>query len=179
MNLKYKRWQKLFFWCLGIFIASAFCMKWMEPDLVSGGRSFTVIGLEITYTKQELAAILGGLDDTVKAILRYHLSFDFMFMAGVYPGIAALCMMGREKAASKTLKKILGALAVLQLLAWGCDIFENVCLLTWIKDPIIGNEFGYYHVIVWTKWILALTGALVSIPVCLKRKKNKILILSS
>jgi hypothetical protein len=172
MISNYKHWQKLFLFCLGLFAGTAFCMKWMEGDFLLNGEKFTIIGLEISYPKEKVAAILSGVDEHVKTILRYHLSFDFAFMAGVYPGIAALCMMAKEKSVSIKAKRLLSSLAVLQIAAWGCDIFENYCLLNWIKNPVIGNEFGMYHFIVAAKWIIALTGALLAIPLSLKRRKK-------
>lgn len=115
---------------------------------------------------------MSGLDDHVKTILRYHLSFDFAFMAGVYPGIAALCMMAREKSVSGSLRKILLFFAALQLVAWSCDVYENICLLHWIKHPVIGNGFGAYHLIVAAKWIIALVAALVAIPLAIRHKRQ-------
>jgi hypothetical protein len=171
MAINYKLWQKIFLFCLGLFVATAFCMKWMEGDFVQNGQKFTIIGLEISYSKEKLAAILAGLDEHVKTILRYHLSFDFVFMAGVYPGIAALCMMARHKLAAAGIRKILLVLAVLQMLAWGCDIFENYCLLKWIKDPVIGDEFNFYHIVVSVKWIFVLTGALFAVPLAVRKRK--------
>ena len=41
----YKKWQKIFLFCLGISIAAGFCMKWMESDLVANNEVFTIIGL--------------------------------------------------------------------------------------------------------------------------------------
>ena len=172
MSTNYKRWQKLFLFCLGLFTGTAFCMKWMEGDFWQGGQKFTIIGLEISYSKEKVAAILAGLDGHVKTILRYHLNFDFAFMAGVYPGIAALCMMAREKSVNSILKRIFFAFAALQLVAWGCDIAENCYLLKWIKNPVIGNEFGLYHFIVAAKWIIALTAVLVAIPFAIKKRKQ-------
>ena len=171
MNQGYNFWQKLFLFCLGLFIAAAFCMKWMENDFLQNGSVFTIIGLEITYPKEKVVSILSGLDYHVKTILCYHLSFDFVFMAGVYPGIAALCMMAREKSYNKRIKKILLLLALLQPVAWGCDIYENICLLNWIKAPLIGSEFGTYHTIVATKWIIALVAVLSAIPIAMRRKR--------
>ncbi len=171
MNTNYKLWQKLFLFSLGLFAGTAFCMKWMEGDFIQNGQKFTVIGLEIPYSKEKVAAILAGLDEHVKTILRYHLSFDFAFMAGVYPGITALCMMARNKSTGKILPKILFFFAALQMLAWGCDIFENYCLLKWIRDPVTGNDFRTYHIIVYLKWFIALTGALLAIPLALRKRK--------
>lgn len=163
-------WRRLFLFSLGLFAGTAFCMKWMEGDFIENGQKFTIIGLEISYAKVKVAGILAGLDEHVKTILRYHLSFDFAFMAGVYPGIAALCMLARGKLSGSGIRKILVAFALLQIVAWGCDIYENYCLLKWIKNPVIGNEFSFYHIIVSAKWIIALTGALFAIPFALKKR---------
>lgn len=167
-----KPWKSLFWVCLGLVAGTAFCMKWMEGDFWRNGEKFTIIGLEISYPKEKLAAILSGLDDHVKTILRYHLSFDFAFMAGIYPGIAALCMMGRQKTSKPALRKFLFGLALLQTIAWGCDIAENTFLLKWTRDPVIGKEFGIYHFVVYTKWLIALTGALLGILFNVRRKKQ-------
>lgn len=171
MNLNYQRWKKLFLFSLGLAVSAVFCMKWMENSFWFQNEKFTILGLELFYPKEKMVFILSGIDEHVKTILRYHLSFDFAFMAGVYPGITALCMMGREKVKQNFLKKILFLFAFLQLAAWGCDIAENSFLFKWIKQPVIGNEFSTYHVIVWTKWIIALIGALLSIPLNLLRRK--------
>ncbi|MBI5857332.1 MAG: hypothetical protein HZB42_06750 [Sphingobacteriales bacterium] len=170
MNKNTDRWKMLFWCCLGLFTGTAFCMKWMEGDFIQSGRLFTIIGLEISYPKEKVITILSGLDEHVKTILRYHLNFDFVFMAGVYPGITALCMMARKKVNSAAVRKFLLAFALLQLPAWGCDVFENLSLLKWINDPVIGNEFGLYHFIVASKWIIALTGATLAIPILLFKK---------
>ena len=171
MKVNYNRWRMLFHFCLGLFIGTAFCMKWMEADFIQDGRLFTIIGLEINYSKEKLTSLLAGLDGPVKTILRYHLNFDFAFMAGVYPGIAALCMMARHKAGNSLLRKILFAFAAFQVIAWGCDIAENYYLLKWIKNPVIGNEFGVYHFVVYTKWFIALAGIILAIPLAIKKRK--------
>src|SRR3979490_3145055 len=97
MNLSYRRWKKLFLFCLGLSAGTAFCMKWMETDLWVNGEKFTIMGLELFYTKEKVMTVLAGLDGHVRTILNYHLHFDFAFMAGIYPGITALCMIAGEK----------------------------------------------------------------------------------
>jgi hypothetical protein len=165
-----QRWRNIFWPCFGLFIAAAFCMKWMEGDFIFNGKVFTIIGLEITYSKAEVMAILSGIDEKVKTILGYHLAFDFVFMLGVYPGIACLCMMARAKTGKVWLKKLLLLLAILQLVAWACDIAENIYLLSWIKEPVINSFFAFFHLLVYVKWILALTGAFLAIPLVLKKR---------
>ena len=61
------------------------------------------------------------------------------------------------------MKRVLFIFAFLQVFAWGFDIIENYYLLKWLKQPIIGNEFGFYHVVVYSKWAIALSGALIAL----------------
>lgn len=168
MNKVYYRWQKLFLFCLGIFIAAAFCMKWMESALTAGGKLFTVIGLEISYPKQKVIEIMSSFDPGVSRILRYHLSFDFIFMPGVYLGILSLCMMAKYKTTSRKLRSFLLVLGCLQLVAWLADITENIFLLRWIYNPAIGSEYSAYHYIVIAKWVIALMGVFVATPFVLR-----------
>ncbi|MBL7747755.1 MAG: hypothetical protein JNM19_10035 [Chitinophagaceae bacterium] len=173
MSTNNKGWQRLFIFCFGLFAGTAFCMKWMESDFIYNEKLFTIIGLEVTYPKEKVAAILGGLDGTVRRSLEYHLYFDFAFMVGVYPGILALCMMARNKSANRKMRLFLSVLAIGQFIAFGCDIAENWFLLQWLELPMIGSEFGVFHIIVYIKWILALSGALIAIPLALRRGQKK------
>lgn len=172
MNTNTRNWKNLLYCCLGLFAGTAFCMKWMEGEFRQNDQLFTIIGLEISYPKEKVIAILSGLDNHVRTILRYHLSFDFAFMAGVYPGIVAMCMLARNKFQGVAIRNLLMILALLQLLAWGCDIVENICLLKWIKEPVIESGFSTYHFIVAVKWITALAGALIAIPLLLIKRKS-------
>ena len=61
MILNYKHWKTLFLVCLGITVGSAFCMKWMESDFLHNGKLFTIIGLEITYSKEKIIEIFSGV----------------------------------------------------------------------------------------------------------------------
>jgi hypothetical protein len=170
MAITLQSWKKLFFFALGLTLAAAFCMKWMENDLWVNDDKFTILGLELFYSKEKLQFILANLDAQTKLVLRYHLSFDFAFMAGVYPGIAALCIIARGKTRSKGLTRLFYLLAFLQLGAWAADILENYYLLKWIDQPVIGTEFGFYHFVVGFKWIVALVAVLAAIPVNLARR---------
>ena len=177
MNMNINRWSKLFLFCLGLFIAGAFTMKWMEPDLIYNNEQISIFGLELFYPKEKIVEIFSGINEKVKTILGYHLSFDFIFMAGVYPGIACLCMMAMANTKQPGLAKLLFVLACFQLFAWTFDIIENFYLLKWLKEPVINNEFGFYHVVVYAKWIIALSAALIALSILLinmlKRKSRK------
>ena len=152
-------------------------MKWMENDLLFNNEKISIFGLELFYPKEKIVEIFSGINDKVKTILGYHLSFDFIFMAGCYPGIACLCMITSAKVAGKNLKRILFFLAFMQIFGWTFDVIENYYLLKWLKNPVIGDEFTFYHFVVYSKWIIALTGALLAIVILVssvfKRKNLK------
>jgi hypothetical protein len=158
MGNYHSKWNRLFYFFLGLFIAGSFSMKWIENDLVYNGDKISIFGLELFYKPEKIMLIFSGIDDKVKTILGYHLSFDFVFMAGCYPGIACLCMMAGEKVKNKNAKIFLRLLACFPLLAWAFDVVENYYLLKWLATPVIGPEFGFYHAVVYSKWILALSG---------------------
>ena len=150
-------------------------MKWMESDLIYNNEKISIFGLELFYPKEKIVEIFSGINDKVKTILGYHLSFDFIFMAGCYPGIASLCMMTSLKVGGKNLKRVLLILSFLQIFGWTFDIIENYYLLKWLRSPVIGGEFGFYHLVVYCKWIIALTGALFALTVLVGsmfKKKN-------
>lgn len=173
MTIASKHLRTLFLFCLGLFVGTAYCMKWMESDFRYAEGPFTIIGLEISYPAEQIRAVMGGLDARVHTILGYHLAFDFAFMAGVYPGIAALCLLARQKTRKRFLLRLLGMMALGQLLAWGADVYENICLLGWLRDPASVGDLGFYHAIVWLKWSLALGGLIVSLPLVVRKTEKQ------
>jgi len=80
--------------------------------------------------------------------------------------------MAGKKIAGTAMAKVLMLLAILQLLAWACDIYENLCLLKWISNSSAVDDLLVYHSLVATKWIIALTGALVAIPIVLRKSRK-------
>lgn len=172
MSYNIQGWRKLFLFSLGLFAGTAFCMKWMEKDFLYQGQLFTIIGLEISYSGDRMVEILSGISPAVKQILGYHLYFDFAFMAGVYPGIASICMMARGKSRSGWIRQVLLLLAFAQGIAWACDIIENIYLLSWIRNPADAGPFKIYHAVVILKWVLALCGAIIAIPIAIRKNKN-------
>jgi len=62
------RWQRLFLFCLGLFIAGTFAMKWMENDLLFNKEKISILGLELFYPKEKIVEIFSGISDKVKTI---------------------------------------------------------------------------------------------------------------
>ena len=156
-------WKKLFFFCLGLFVASMFCMKWIESEFISSGKIFTIIDLELKLGKQELSTLLAGLDDKTRTIVSYHLHFDFLFMAGVFPGLVSICMMTRERTANKLVQSLLILFAFLQIFAWGFDVYENLHLIKWLKYPSTVEGIDFFHLLVQLKFLFAFGALLVSL----------------
>ena len=84
MTANVVNWKKLFWFCFGLTLASAFCMKWIEGDFISNGKLFSIMDLELRLDKDGLTKLFAGMDDKARTILDYHLHFDFFFMAGVF-----------------------------------------------------------------------------------------------
>lgn len=178
-GLKSIIWIKLFLFCLGLFFASGFAMKWLEPNLIYNQEPVSILGLELSYSSEKIEEIFSGISTEVATILKYHLRFDFIFMAGCFPGIACLCMLTAKKMISHRLKIILYSLAFLQIFAWSFDIIENYFLLKWLSNPAIGQEFSLFRIVVFLKWIIALTGALLSAFYLAKKEVEKLIVKQS
>lgn len=157
-HYSFTRWRNLFLFCLGLSAGTTFIMQWLASDFWLNDEKFSILGLELFYSKREVLTVLTQIKQPAKIALNYQLIFDFVFMAGIYPGIASLCMMAREKVTKQIFRTILFALAILQPVAWIFDFVENSYLLTWMRKPEIGDEFANYHHIVAIKWIIALAG---------------------
>jgi len=172
MRAAYQRWVKLFLFSFGIAIASSFIMQWLAGDFWMGEEKFSILGLELFYSKKQVIDVLTQIKQPAKIALNYQLIFDFAFMAGVYPAIASLCMMAREKITGKGGRNFLFALAILQPVAWAFDVTENIYLLNWLDKPEIGDEFSMYHNIVAAKWIIALVGFFAAMIFLVYRRRN-------
>ncbi len=167
------RWRYLFFFCFGLFIASLMVMKWIETEMIFQGEKVSIFGLELFYTKQRIETIFGGIDASVRQSIGYHLYFDFIFMAGCFPGIASLCMIAAEKVEGKKIRSILFLFAALQIVAWVLDIIENIHLIKWLKYSVIRDDLFLFHAIVYSKWLIAVTGVLVGLIVLLVHRKKQ------
>ena len=151
--------------CLGVSVATVFIMQWLETDFWVNDEKFSMPGLELFYSKREIVTVLSQIKQPAKTAFCYDLIFDFVFIAGIYPGIAALCMMARERPARKSIQTALFALAILQPVAWIFDVVGNCYLLKWLDKPAIGDEFDIYHNLVIIKWVIAFAGLFLPILV--------------
>ena len=83
-------------------------------------------------------------------------------MAGVFPGIAAICILTRERIEKKMIRSILFLIAFLQLAACGFDIYENLHLIKWMNNPASIDNIDFYHLLVRLKFIIAFSGIVIA-----------------
>ena len=138
-------------------------MQWLATDFWLDDRKFSILGLELFYSKKEVIKVLTQIKQPARIALNYQLIFDFAFMTGIYPAIASACMLVRENMMSPGYRNLLFALAMVQPVAWAFDITENIFLLGWMDKPEIGDDFAMYHNIVAAKWLIALASVLCAI----------------
>jgi len=144
----------------------------MESEFISNGKLFTIIDLELNLDRRALINLLSSLDDKTKTIVGYHLHFDFLFMAGVFPGLACLCMMAREITGNKLVQSLLLLFGFLQFFAWGFDIYENLNLIKWLNAPATVDGIDLFHLLVRLKFLFAFVALLVSLVTFLFFRKK-------
>ena len=167
-----KRWKYLLWFCIGLALASGFCMKWLEPGFTVDGKLFTILELEFHTDIVHVDGLFRHMDPFVREMVHQHLVYDYAFMAGVYPGIAALCMLAADRFSSRGWKNVFFILAIFQLFAWGFDIAENYYLDKWLHAGKVSYQFRFFHLIVYSKWILALVGFFFAIAVIIFKRKT-------
>lgn len=136
-------------------------------------RKFNIMDLQFASTGLEIVNIIKGLyllpaEKSRKAVnaLRGQLYVDFLFMPAVYGGIFLLCMNVANKMSLAVGENFFAALAWLQIVAWFCDIYENIYLLNKIRPDATSTENNTHIVfryIVAVKWGISLFAAICSI----------------
>ena len=135
-------------------------------------RKFSILDLEFPPSAAEMVSFIKEIftlppaqaQKTLRA-LRIQLIIDFLFMPAFYGSIFILCM----KVSAKMVyfgHRFFALLAWLQVIAWLCDIIENIYLLNKIRpEPIISNvaAFKSYEALEVLKWGIPLLASVCSI----------------
>jgi len=136
-------------------------------------RKFSIIELEIPSTPLELVNLIKGLyklpdmqsKKTVNA-LKGQLYVDFLFMPVAYGTICLLCMQVSHKMSLSFGTNIFMIFAYLQLIAWLCDIIENIYLLRKINPRVVESTKAVhkaYLLMECIKWGIALVSTICSV----------------
>ena len=135
-------------------------------------RKFTMMDLELPASAREIVNLIKGIyllpskgiQKTLRS-LKGQLYADFIFMPAAYGSIFLLCMQVSLKTSS-TAHWILAIIAWLQVMAWLCDIIENIYLLNKIRPDVVvsGNAIhNAYTILEFIKWSIILTGVICSV----------------
>lgn len=156
----------LFLPFLAIFIVTTIMMARIAKKFITkNNRPFSIFNLEFPGSDENLSSLVLKMNDDVKQSVKKHLYVDYVFMAGVYPGIAILCFIAAGAADSEIGSKILLAMGWLQIVPWICDIIENIILLKKINHPlpIKENLYRLLKYLVGTKFFIAVLGVISTI----------------
>jgi hypothetical protein len=131
-------------------------------------RKFSIMELEMPATSRELYNLITGLfrlppDESKKSLraLRGQLWLDFLFMPLAYGCIFLLCWRVANKMQLPAGKYIFLAFAAGQLIAWICDIIENLFLLSQLKPGVKEMSMGLHRSYLYmeaVKWGLSITA---------------------
>jgi hypothetical protein len=136
-------------------------------------RKFSILELELPASAAELVNLIKGLyllppGESKKSIhaLKAQLKLDFILMPFWYGCIFLLCWRVGQKMQYNFGHVVFTVLAMMQVLAWICDIIENVYLLSKI-NPDVQESSAQIHT--WhlymeaAKWGISLTATVCAI----------------
>lgn len=189
MNLIIEYWWTFVWISLGMAIVGYWIMATSVHHLTYDRwttRTFSIMDLEFPSSARYYAYIMTSLRKMENAgnskplrALRKNLYWDFLFMFGLFPFIALLCFHVASLGGWSS--NIFMALALLQLPALILDMVENIVIFRTLKIPklfirtdrydltLYDDEqehtslFRFYKGIVKAKWIIALTGLILSL----------------
>lgn len=160
---------------LGVMLIITLVMKWQSKYFYTNDviiRKFGIIDLELPASPQEIVNIIKGIfllpkDSSQKALnsLKGRLLIDFIFMPAAYGAIFLLCMKVSWKMSSVG-HWLFAVLAWLQIIAWICDVIENIYLLNKIKPGILAPSIAVYKAYMMMeiiKWAIILVSVVCSL----------------
>lgn len=169
--------KTLFIVLLTIFIAATAWMSWIARDFkLKDNSRFSIMDFELPANAEAVKNMMTDfLPGTREAVLK-QLNADYVFMAACYPGIMVLCLIalrriktvnGLQKDLQLKItggfwKKLLTILAILQLVAWGLDVWENAQIEQWLKTNVINTDIAFFKARVYTKFAIGLGGFLTA-----------------
>jgi hypothetical protein len=165
----------LFFAAFLVMLITAAIMSALERRFRTHrviNRSFDIMDLEFPVDADELCLVINGIyripeQDIAKSVraLKTQLIVDFLFMPAAYGTIFLMCRVVSFYVPDGWHEFFL-ALGYVQLLAWICDIFENIYLLGHIHPYEKGEKIRFYRLyqfFVYIKWLTALIGAVCAV----------------
>jgi len=149
--------------CLGIFIVTTIIMGRIAQAFITEAperKKFSIFRLEFPGSDAQLTKLVLQLGSSSKKAVRAHLLVDYIFMMGVYPGIALLCyktfLVLNET--QPVAAYIILAMGGLQIIAFACDVIENIMLLRKLSNVNSWNNQSHqtFSKLVFYKFTIAL-----------------------
>ncbi|MFT3681363.1 MAG: hypothetical protein QM791_13885 [Ferruginibacter sp.] len=158
---------------LAITIVTTIWMMLIAKDFVlNNGSSFSIMTLELPHDNGETEALIASMPATTKNAVAKQLNVDYIFMVSTYIGILLLCLIAIRRIKDiNTLrkqinlppggngwKKLLLILAVLQLLPWVLDIWENARIEQWLQTGSLHENIPFFTARTYLKFGIAFAG---------------------
>ena len=158
------RWP-LFILLLIITLASGIWLWNNEQHITADVPGFSIMRFEKPETEAGLVSLVKAISDAGDMPrITEDLQIDYVFMIGLYPGIAVWLLILRRNA-RKALSITLLIAALLQFLPWIFDLIENGHLLGVLKGEPLGIEVGLFRLMVTGKVFMAGGGAVMALLV--------------
>jgi hypothetical protein len=165
--------KTLFALLLFITLAATACMSIVSRDFkLKDGCHFSIMKMELPQSSSSLQLMMTNFAPGTKMALLTQLNIDYIFMVGCYNAIAILCLIAMRRVSQLNSlqkdvhntqsgafwKNILMALAMVQLIAWGLDVWENAQTERWLHSNIIDGDILFFKARVYVKFGLAFAG---------------------
>ncbi len=165
--------KTLFKLLLAIAIVTTGWMSWLARDFkYPGDNHFSIMALELPADSASLTDMITNISPNTREAILKQLNVDYIFMAGCYLGILVLCLIAirhitainslqkdlQKSQSGAVWKKLLMALALLQLLAWGLDVWENAQIEQWLQTGTVNNDIDFFKARVYIKFAIAFAG---------------------
>ncbi len=149
-----------------LFITTFVSGIWLwnnEQHIAAHVPGFSIMRFEKPETEAGLVSLVKAISDAGDMPrITEDLQIDYVFMAGLYPGIAVWLLMLRRNA-RKALSTTLLIAALLQFLPWIFDLIENGHLMGVLRGEPLGITVGLFRTMVSGKFFIAFGGAAMAL----------------
>lgn len=165
--------QNLWFYfavCFTLFLITTYIMVRLGRHFcihkAGADVPFSIMDLMMPLSERELVNMCLTMPESSKTAVRRQLTVDYLYMFGVYPGVALLCGIAANKM-EHIGKWFFWILAAAQLLPWLFDILENIYLARKLRNPVVDEQhpqrFARYIWQVKAKFIIGFAGAICAV----------------
>jgi hypothetical protein len=165
--------KTLFKLLLTIALLATGWMSWLAKDFkYPADKHFSIMALELPADSASLTDMITNITPATRQSVLKQLNADYIFMPGCYLAILVLCLIAirhitninslkkdlQKLQSGAAWKKILMVLALLQLAAWGLDVWENAQIEQWLLTSSVNNDIGFFKAKVYIKFAIAFAG---------------------